>query len=207
MVILKWVAASTPTCELNSKSRQVFFAMKRSFSRLHVSLRLLPVAVFAATGFQGAASAETCTGFKWSVDTDMNLMAAPESVSLSTGGAITSVPSKAIQLQLEPSPTVKFPAASGIKKQAIPQDSFSGWFKIEVVAKPGLYQITIPNHSWLDVVQNNELVQSTAFSGDPECKTLRKSVQFELGAGSAIVQIGGSAENAIKLTVREVDKK
>lgn len=207
MVILKWVAASTPTCAPNSKSEQVFSAMKRRLSRLRLSLCLLPVAVFTATGVESAASAETCTGFKWSVETDMNLMAAPESVSVSTGGAIASVPSKAIQLQLEPSPTVKFPATSGIKKQAIPQDSFSGWFKIEAVAKPGLYQITIPNHSWLDVVQNNELVQSTAFSGDPECKTLRKSVQFELGAGPAIVQIGGSAENAIKLTVREVEKK
>jgi hypothetical protein len=181
--------------------------MKRSISRLHVSLRLLPVAVFAATGFQGAASAETCTAFKWSVAADLTLMAAPETVTVASGGAIASVPSKAIQLQLEPSPGIKFPAASGIKKQAIPQNSFSGWFKIDAIAKPGLYQITIPDHSWIDVVQNDDLVQSTAFSGDPECKTLRKSVQFELGSGPVIVQIGGSAEKTMKLTVREADKK
>jgi hypothetical protein len=181
--------------------------MKRSISRLHVSLRLLPVAVFAATGFQGAASAETCTGFKWSVDAEMSLIAAPEAEAVTTGGAIASIPAKAIVLKLEPSPSVKFPAAPGIKKQAIPQNSFSGWFKIEKVTKPGLYQITIPNHSWLDVVQNDELVQSTAFSGDPECKTLRKSVQFELGSSPAIVQIGGSSEASIKFTIREADKK
>jgi len=189
--------------------------MKRSISRLHVSLRLLPVAVFAATGFQGAASAETCTAFKWSVAADLTLMTAPEAVTVASGGAIASVPSKAIQLQLEPSPGIKFPAASGIKfpaasgikKQAIPQNSFSGWFKIDAIAKPGLYQITIPDHSWIDVVQNDDLVQSTAFSGDPECKTLRKSVQFELGSGPVIVQIGGSAEKTMKLTVREADKK
>lgn len=181
--------------------------MKRSISRLHVSLRLLPVAVFAATGFQGAASAETCAAFKWSVAADLTLMTAPETVTVASGGAIASVPSKAIQLQLEPSPGIKFPAASGIKKQAIPQNSFSGWFKIDAIAKPGLYQITIPDHSWIDVVQNDDLVQSTAFSGDPECKTLRKSVQFELGSGPVIVQIGGSAEKTMKLTIREADKK
>lgn len=206
MAILRWDVASMPTCARNSNPIR-FFAMKRSISRLHVSLRLLPVAVFAATGFQGAASAETCAAFKWSVAADLTLMAAPETVTVASGGAIASVPSKAIQLQLEPSPGIKFPAASGIKKQAIPQNSFSGWFKIDAIAKPGLYQITIPDHSWIDVVQNDDLVQSTAFSGDPECKTLRKSVQFELGSGPVIVQIGGSAEKSMKLTVREADKK
>jgi len=181
--------------------------MKSLPSRLYFSLRLLPVAVFAATGVQGAAFAETCAGFKWSIETEMSLMAAPEAVLVTTGGAVASVPSKAIQLQLEPSPTVKFPETSGIKKQAIPQNSFSGWFKIENISKPGLYQITIPDHSWIDAVQNGELIQSTAFSGDKDCKTLRKSVQFEFGAGPVIVQIGGVAENSIKLTVREADKK
>lgn len=181
--------------------------MKSFPSRLHVSLRLLPVAVFAATGFQGAASAETCAGFKWSVAPEMNLMAAPEADAVTTGGTIASIPTKAIVLTLEPSPTVKFPEESGIKKQAIPQNSFSGWFKIEAIAKPGLYQITIPDHSWIDAVQNGELIQSTAFSGDKECKTLRKSVQFEFGSGPVIVQIGGVAENTIKLTVREADQK
>ena len=172
-----------------------------------LSLCLLPVAALAVTGMPGAASAETCSGFKWPVDAEMSLMTAPEVEAVTMGGAIASIPPKAIELKLESSPSVKFPAAPGIKKQAIPQNSFSGWFTIKAVTKPGLYQITIPNHSWIDVVQNNELVQSTAFSGDPECKTLRKSVQYELGASPAIVQIVGVSEASIKLTIREADKK
>ncbi|AGK57315.1 hypothetical protein HYPDE_28178 [Hyphomicrobium denitrificans 1NES1] len=169
--------------------------------------RLLPIAVLALTGMHGVAMAETCSGFKWPVDTEIGLIAAHEAEAVTTGGTIASIPTKAIELRLEPSPTVKFPITPGIKKQAIPQNSFSGWLTIAGVQKPGLYQITLPNHAWIDVVQNDELVQSTAFSGDPNCKTVRKSVRFELGVGSATVQIGGASENSIKLTIREADGK
>lgn len=180
--------------------------MKELLSRSHF-LRLLPVAVIAATGFQAAAWAETCTGFKWSVESEIKLMAAPETEAVASGGQIASIPSKAIELKLEPAPSVKFPQASGIKKQAIPQSSFAGWFSIGEIGKPGLYQVTIPNHAWIDVVQNDDLVQSTAFSGDRDCKTVRKSVQFELGAGPATVQIGGVSEASMKLTIRPADGK
>jgi hypothetical protein len=168
---------------------------------------LLSVAVLALAGMHGVATAETCSAFEWPVDAEISLMAAPEAEAVATGGTIASIPTKAIELRLEPSPTVKFPVAPGIKKQAIPQNSFSGWLTIASVQKPGLYQITLPNHAWIDVVQNDELVQSTAFSGDPNCKTVRKSVRFELGTGPATVQIGGVSENATKLIIREADGK
>ncbi|MBS0240025.1 MAG: hypothetical protein JSR89_16540 [Proteobacteria bacterium] len=155
----------------------------------------------------GIATAETCTGFQWSVDTELGWAAAPEAQAVQTEGKIVSIPNKAIDVALQPAPTVKLPAASDIKKQAIPKDSFSGWFSIGGIAKAGLYQITISNHAWIDVVQNNELVQSTAFSGDKNCKTLRKSVQYELSEGPAIVQISGSPDKTMRLTIREAVKK
>ncbi|MBS0235327.1 MAG: hypothetical protein JSR99_17805 [Proteobacteria bacterium] len=168
---------------------------------------LLPIAALMAAALPGDAGAETCTGFQWSVATELNWVAVPDAEAVQTGGKIASIPDKAIELTLEPSPSARLPLAPGIKKKAIPKDSFSGWFTIADVAKPGLYQITIPNHSWIDVIQNNELVSSTAFSGDKKCKGLRKSVQYELGAGPAIVQISGAPDKSMKLTIHAAEKK
>ncbi len=167
---------------------------------------LLPIAALTAAALPGAARAETCTGFQWSVAAELSWIAAPDAEAVQTGGKIASIPDKAVELTLEPSPSAKLPMTPGIKKQAIPKDSFSGWFTIVDVA-PGRYQITIPNHSWIDVVQNNELVSSTAFSGDKTCKGLRKSVQYELGAGPAIVQISGAPNKSMKLTIHAAEKK
>ena len=168
---------------------------------------LFAAAALLTAALPRAAAAETCTGFQWSVAAELSWVAAPDVEAVPTGGKIASIPDKAIELTLEPASSAKLPAASGIKKQAIPKDSFSGWFTIADVAKPGLYQITIPNRSWIDVVQNNELVSSTAFSGDKDCKSLRKSVQYELGVGPAVVQISGAPDKSMKLTIHAAEKK
>ena len=168
---------------------------------------LSSLAALTVIGLPGIASAETCTGFQWSVETELGWAAAVDAQTVEMGGKIDSISNKAIDVALQPAPTVKLPAASDIKKQAISKDSFSGWFSIGSVAKAGLYQITISNHAWIDIVQNNELVQSTAFSGDKNCKTLRKSVQYELSEGPAIVQISGSPDKTMRLTIREAVKK
>lgn len=167
---------------------------------------LLPIAILAVA-FPGAASAETCTGFQWSVATELSWVAAPDAEVVATGGKIASIPDKAIELTLEPAPAVKLPATPGIKKQAIPKNSFSGWFSIADVGKPGLYQITIPSHAWIDVVQHDALVSTAAFSGDKNCKSLRKSVQYDLGAGPAIIQVSGAPDKSMKLTIHAAEKK
>ncbi|CCB67197.1 MULTISPECIES: hypothetical protein [unclassified Hyphomicrobium] len=177
--------------------------MSRNFPLLK---SLLPIAALVAA-FSGVASAETCTGFKWSVATELSWVAAPDAEAVETGGKIVSIPDKAIELTLEPSPSVKLPATPGIKKQAIAKNSFSGWFSIADVGKPGLYQITIPSHAWIDVVQNDALVSTVAFSGDKNCKSLRKSVQYDLGAGPAIIQISGAPDKSMKLTIHAAEKK
>lgn len=173
----------------------------------HFTRCLLPLAAFAAVSLSGAAAAETCTGFKWSVDTEMGWATAPDVEAVASGGKIALVPVKAIELTLMPSPSVSLPVASDIKKQAVSKDSFSGWFTIDGVTKAGLYQISISNHAWIDVAQKDALVPSTAFSGDKDCKVLRKSVQYELGAGPATIQISGAPETPMKLTIREVKLK
>jgi hypothetical protein len=167
---------------------------------------LLPIAILSAAFAGAASSAEICTGFQWSVATELTWIAAQDAQETATGGKIASIPDKAIELMLEPSPSVKLPTTPGIKKQAIPKNSFSGWFSIADVGTPGLYQITLPNHAWIDVVQNNALVPSTAFSGDKNCTRLHKSVRYDLGAGPVIVQISGAPDKLMRLTIHASEK-
>ncbi|MBS0252494.1 MAG: hypothetical protein JSR78_15670 [Proteobacteria bacterium] len=178
--------------------------MTRDF--MHVKALLL-ITILAAAFAGAASSAETCTGFQWSVATELSWVAARDAEAVATGGSIASIPDKAIELTLEHSPSVKLPAMPGIKKQAIAKNSFSGWFSIAEVGKPGTYQITIPNHAWIDVVQNNALVPSTAFSGDKNCAGLHKSVRYDLGAGPMIVQISGAPDKLMRLTIHASEKK
>lgn len=155
----------------------------------------------------GAQAQDACSGFKWPVETEVAWVTSSDAETVKTGGDLAALPSKAIELKLESSPAVKFPVAPGIKKQALGPNSFSGWLTLAGVPKPGLYQVSLSHHGWIDVAQNGELIQSTAFTGSKDCKTLRKSVRFEIGEGPVVIQVGGVDVDTIKVTVHEANGK
>lgn len=165
-------------------------------------------AVLGAMCVAGSAQAQdACSGFKWPVQTEMAWVTSSDAEAVKSGGDIAALPARAIELKLEPSPDAKLPVASGIKKQAVAPGSFSGWFTLAGVPKPGVYQVSLSHHGWIDLAQNGELIQSTAFTGSKDCKTLRKSVRFEIGAGPVVVQVVGVDVDTIRVTVHEADGK
>ena len=46
--------------------------------------------------------------------------------------------------------------------------------------------------AWIDVAENGALVKSSDFSGQKDCPGVRKSVRFQLAAGSATVEISNA---------------
>lgn len=179
--------------------------MKR-FSVRNTSGLLIAALMSAAIG-TAARAEENCGGFKWPVDTEFAWMKAQDTQAVSVGGKLAEVPAKAIELKLDLTSAVKFPVAPGIKKQAMAPNSHSGWFTIEKIATPGLYQVSLSQHAWIDIVQNGELIQSTAFTGSKGCKALGKSVRFEIGVGPAVVQVGGVDGDTVKVTIRAATDK
>src|SRR5271169_5529257 len=79
--------------------------------------------------------------------------------------------------------------------------AFGGVLKISGLPKAGLYEITLSDEAWVDVVQNGASVKSSDFSGQKNCPGVRKSVRFPLAAGSATVQISNAASAAIQLAI------
>jgi hypothetical protein len=152
-----------------------------------------------------AAAEEDCTGFSFPVDTDIAWMSAADSAAIETGAKVPALPAKAVALKLKPTAEVTLPVKSGRKKQAIGGATYSGWFEIASLPKGGLYQISLSREAWIDAVQNGELVQSQSFTGRPACKTVRKSVRYELGAGPVTIQVAGAEAAAVKVTIREAN--
>ena len=152
-----------------------------------------------------SAEDQACTGFSWPLDKEIGWMSAPESESVQTGGKISALPAKAVTLTLKPSKAEDLAVVSGVKKQAVGTDSFSGWFTIENVDKGGLYQISLSREGWIDVSQNGKLVDSTGFTGRRECTVLRKSVRYELAPGATLIQVVGAPADTIKVTIKQAD--
>lgn len=148
------------------------------------------------------AENQACTGFNWPLETEVGWMSASQSESVQSGGKIAALPGKAITLSLKPSKSETLPVVSGVKKQAVGAESFSGWFTIDNVEKAGLYQVSLSKEGWIDVAQNGKLVDSTGFTGKRECLSLRKSVRYELQPGSALIQVVGVTADNIKVTVK-----
>ena len=165
---------------------------------------LLALALLGAMAIPAAAE-EDCTGFSFPVDTDIAWMKAADSVAIETGAKIPAPATKAIALKLKQTRDITLPVKSGRKQQAIGGGTYSGWFEIASLPKAGMYQISLSVDGWIDAAQNGELVQSHSFSGRPACKSVRKSVRYELGAGPVTIQVAGAPVDAAKVTIREAN--
>jgi hypothetical protein len=148
------------------------------------------------------AEDQSCSGFSWPLETEVGWMRATDSEAVQSGGTIAALPAKAVTLTLKPSKSEPLPVVSGVKKQVVGTDSFSGWVKIGNLEKAGLYQVSLSREGWIDVAQNGKLIDSTGFTGRRECTVLRKSVRYELSQGETLIQVVGAPVDSIKVTIK-----
>ncbi len=173
-------------------------AAQRGITKLFFAFVLLgPIAL-------SANAQEGCSGFSWPVETEIAWMTSPASEPVESGAQLPGLAAKAIALKLKPSGLVTLPVKSG-KKQPVAPDSYSGWFEIKSLPKNGLYQVTLSHEGWVDAIQNGEPVPSQAFTGKKECKIVRKSVRFKLGAAPVTIEISGAPAETIKVAIREAN--
>jgi hypothetical protein len=167
----------------------------------HLRPILTLVAGLAGASLFAASALADCTGFKWPLDTELGWLAAGNDLMLKSGETLPAAPDKAIALTLQPAKSTTLPVAPGVKEQAVGEDTFSGWFTVPAGVKPGLYQVSLSTNGWIDVVQNGALAPSKGFSGRQECKTIHKSVRFEVGPGPLTVQVSGAPSESVRVTL------
>lgn len=141
-----------------------------------------------------------CNQFKWSVSRELAWLSAnPAPIpddgrvpSFEKGYLVTLAKLDAKKFEIQPD---RAPAAN----------SYTAVLKLPAVEKAGLFQITLSDEAWIDVIQNGKSVRSSDFSGQKDCPGVRKTVRFPLEKGEATIQLRNSQKTSLKLAVRPAE--
>jgi hypothetical protein len=159
------------------------------------SVAIIAFAALPACQPVWAAEPTGCGHFKWPLDHEKTLLAAPEEIA--SGGAAKLATGENLKLGLqanaklpqEPSRPPKFP------------DSYAGFVTLPAPGSAGTYRVTIAHGAWIDVVQDGHVLKSTDHTGAVGCDGLAKSLKFDLSATPFTVEISSSTEPSVALVV------
>ncbi|MDJ0277600.1 homogentisate 1,2-dioxygenase [Sphingomonas sp. 2R-10] len=70
-----------------------------------------------------------------------------------------------------------------------------------VTTQPGRYRVALGSGAWIDVVDGGRALASVGHGHGPACSGIRKMVDFDLPAGTHVVQIAGSREAVLTMMV------
>ena len=65
--------------------------------------------------------------------------------------------------------------------------------------RAGVYQLTLSDEAWVDVVQDGRYARAVGSSGRSDCPGVRKSVRFELSDQPFAIQISGATADSISM--------
>ena len=146
-----------------------------------------------------AAETGGCEKFAWPIADDKALLADPVMVE---SGAVVDVSSpKAVRVVMVEADKAGF-AASPSRPQ--PPAAPGGVVRFE--AEAGLYQFTMTDRVWIDVVQDGKALPEGDFSGVLDCDGARKSVRFDLDDGPTVVQLSGSPARTVAIAITRAPK-
>jgi hypothetical protein len=151
-----------------------------------------------------AARAETpagCKGSAWPLDVELGLLAAGGE-AVRSGMVYTAPPAKAMKVALQPAASVELPVTPTGKPKSVPEKPFAGTIGFHGVPTPGLYQVSLSNAGWIDVVQNGDALKSVAHTGMKDCPALHKSVRFEIGPGPFALQLSNMPDASVGVVLR-----
>jgi hypothetical protein len=168
------------------------------------SRSIVAVAVVMLWGVVAAHAQDTsgCDQFAWPVSNAREQFASTGKQAVALGGSLDALPGRALALALAPRETVQFPVAPG--KSPKDPGSFGGFVTIKQIAAAGLYQFSLSDEGWIDVVQGGAALQPTAHSGRKDCAGLRKTLRYELAAGPVIIELSAVASDKIQIAVELV---
>ncbi|MGN6572543.1 MAG: hypothetical protein ACTHLO_14135, partial [Pseudolabrys sp.] len=157
----------------------------------------IAVAVACATP---AFAEDGCGKFAWPLAHERELLSS--AAPASAGDTLQALPRAAIALRLAASNEAKFAMPPERKPKAT--SWFGGALMLPAPAKAGLYQVTLSDEAWLDVVQDGRYARSVGSTGRRDCPGVRKSVRFELSASPFVLQVSGGTSDRIALTIAPV---
>lgn len=156
-------------------------------------------AVALAALLTPAAAEDGCGKFAWPLAREQALFAAPDKPALQAGDSVTGMPKSAVMVHLQPGAQAAF--ALPPERRPKTERWSGGMLRFPAPEKPGIYQVTMSDKAWVDVVQDGRYARSVGSTGRGDCPGLHKSVRFELSAAPFVLQISGVAADSIVVAI------
>jgi hypothetical protein len=162
-------------------------------------------AVVALMGSLGPAVAadDGCEKFAWSLARQREAFAAAEKMAVAAGETLNALPTGALVIRLQPGAQASF--AMPPERKPRTEQWYGGMVRLPALPKAGIYQITLSDDAWIDVIQNGRYARSVGSTGRSDCPGVRKSVRLDLDASPIMLQLSGVAPEAIAVTIGAVE--
>jgi len=158
------------------------------------------IAIAVLAVLLGSARAEDgCDKFAWPLAHERALFAATGKPSVKAGETFAAIPKDAFVLRLQAGADAAFAMPPERKPKS--EKWFGGTVRLPALDKPGIYQVTLSEEAWIDVVQDGRYARSVGSSARSDCPGLRKSVRFQLGAAPFVLQFSGAASDSVAVAI------
>jgi hypothetical protein len=168
--------------------------MRRLFS--------VAIALLALLGPANAAD-DGCEKFAWSLARERVALAAADKATVAADEALSVLPVGALVIRLQPGAQASFAMPPERKPRS--EQWHGGMVRLPALAKPGIYQITLSDDAWIDVIQNGRYARSVGSTGRSDCPGVRKSVRLDLDASPVVLQVSGVVPDTIAVTIGAVE--
>jgi hypothetical protein len=136
-----------------------------------------------------------CAKFAWPVAQEREALIAQSQPTLSSGASIE--PDQGFKLLLRQPDEVKFVMPPERKPRI--ENWRGGIVRLPAPTQAGVYQVTLSDEAWVDVVQNGGYAKSIGSSGRSDCLGLRKSIRFDVVPSPIVLQISGASVEVISV--------
>jgi hypothetical protein len=164
--------------------------------------RFAPIALLLISVSAPATAAEEgsgCDKLAWPLARERAWLVAAEKPIIEAGTTIAAMPKAAFVLSLQPNGKASYAMPPERKPKA--DAWFRGMVSLPAVEKPGLYQVTLADEAWIDVVQDGRYLKAVAHTGRHDCPGVRKSIRFEMRQAPFIVQVSGAERDVMAVAI------
>ncbi|KRR16754.1 hypothetical protein CQ14_14260 [Bradyrhizobium lablabi] len=166
-------------------------------------LRSVLAAAALISLLEPAAADDGCAKFAWSLARERAAFAAADKPATAAGETLSALPAAALVIRLQPGAQATFVMPPERKPRI--EQWHGGMVRLPALPKPGIYQITLSEDAWIDVIQNGRYARSVGSTGRSDCPGVRKSVRLDLDASPVVLQVSGVAPDTIAVTFAAVE--
>jgi hypothetical protein len=139
-----------------------------------------------------------CDKFKWPIDKE-RLILTGDTIAIASGTKLPHAHPMSVVVDLKPFVDAKLPRTP--ERAPKSPTSFAGFVDVPAPATNGTYKISLSAEGWVDVIQSDQFIKASDFSGATGCDVIRKVVKFDLAARPFTIQLSGIATETIRIGI------